>query len=1396
MTYRLSPRRAKTALGVVLIALCAAPPRLPGSTGDSVSFPNSVRAVATSAAAAAKAPRHAQVSRAILRSDERAASMTFEVALRMRNFDDLQARVARGEFISDAEKKSRYFPTAADHDTVVRWLKSNGLTVTRTDDNRLAVFGRGTVDAVARAFQVTFARVTTDEGEFTSAVTSPSLPADVAGAVAGVHGLQPHLRPHRLGLPKGVNPNDATSSSPPYFPSQIARVYNANSLSATGAGQTIAIYAFALPQSSDLTNFWGTTGISQSLANIKTVNVAGGPANPSTLDQTDYNNYEGFAEEVTLDTEWSSSLAPGATIRIYAASQNDPADNDEILQQVYADLPSQPNLHILSICIGGNELEVEHDYLIIEAQYMANLASAGVTVLSASGDSGALDMNGILDVSYPTSDPDVTGVGGTALLINHAGGVQSEVAWNGGGGVSAVFSRPPWQKGNGVPSGNMRLVPDVAAAADPNYGAFLYFQNSSSTSIGGTSWATPVWAAFCALVDQTRAANGLPPMGLLNTSIYSLMGTAAFRDITVGSDGYYSAGIGYDLCTGIGVPDVAVLAQAMLSPNLAPIVTGQLGNRTTVAGQPATFFITAFGAPTLSYQWQRLPVGASVWTNLTDSGTYSGSATPTLIVSGTTLAMSGDEFQCSVSNSLGSAVSSPPATLGVNTSGVTTLAGWPGVAGSANGAGWAARFNYPGGVRISSSGTIYVADSSNYTVRQITPAGVVTTLAGTAGTSGSANGSASAALFNGIGGVAPDTHGNVYVADSGNYTIRLISSTGTVSTVAGLAGTSGHADGSGTAAQFSDPENLAFDVTTGNIYVADGMGNTIRMVTPAGVVTTLAGSGTAGSANLTGSAAEFSDPSGIAVDTSSNVYVGDTGNDTIRKITPAGVVTTLAGLAGHSGSANGNGTSARFDAPAGVAVDSAGNVYVADTGNDTIREISPSGTVTTLAGSAGIEENIDGPPLDARFWTPGDIAIDSSGTLYVADTYNMTIRRYITGAVTAPSITAEPLAQTTVAGGSAMFSVAAAGTQPFSYQWYLNGIQVVGATSSSLTLTNIGTSQAGSYTVTVSNSAGTATSSGAIMVVNYSARLVDIAARGVVGTGSNILIAGFGVGGTGSKKVLIRGVGPSLAVAPFYVGGTLASPELALYDSGTLPGESAPEVIVSNNNGWANNPTSGDSPITITATGATAAVMSSVGAFPLQVGSADAAMLVTAPSGNYTAEVSGAGGATGVALAEIYDADTGTPATRLSNISARAVVGVGANILIGGFAITGTTPETVLIRAVGPGLATAPFFLPGALFAPTLTLYDSGTLSGESGAQIIASNKGWSNGPDAGASPVPAGLQTATGEIFTTVGAFSLASGSADCAMIATLPPGNYTAEVSGTNGTTGIALVEIYEVP
>ncbi|MDL1948765.1 hypothetical protein FBQ97_03005, partial [Acidobacteria bacterium ACD] len=323
---------------------------------------------------------------------------------------------------------------------------------------------------------------------------------------------------------------------------------------------------------------------------------------------------------------------------------------------------------------------------------------------------------------------------------------------------------------------------------------------------------------------------------------------------------------------------------------------------------------------------------------------------------------------------------------------VSTLAGQVQTAGWADGTGTAARFYNPRGVAVAGSGNVFVADNFNSTIREVTPAGVVTTFVGLASPFGWVDATGTAALFNSPAGVATDGSGNVYVADS-SHVIRRVTSGGVVSTLAGLAGTSGNADGTGTTARFSGPQGVAVD-SAGTVTVGDSYNHAIRQVSSAGVVTTLAGlPGTSGSADGTGTAARFYLPASVARDDGGNVYVADRGNHAIRVVTPGGVVTTLAGQPGTSGSVDGTGTAARFYRPQGVAVDAAGNVFVADTDNQTIRKVTPGGVVTTLAGLAGQRGTADGTGSTARFNGPWGIGVDGAGNAYVADFNNNTVRR-------------------------------------------------------------------------------------------------------------------------------------------------------------------------------------------------------------------------------------------------------------------------------------------------------------------------------------------------------------------------------------------------------------------
>jgi hypothetical protein len=371
-----------------------------------------------------------------------------------------------------------------------------------------------------------------------------------------------------------------------------------------------------------------------------------------------------------------------------------------------------------------------------------------------------------------------------------------------------------------------------------------------------------------------------------------------------------------------------------------------------------------------------------------------------------------------------------------------------------------------------------------------------------------------------------------------------------------------------------------------------------------------------------------------------------------------------------------------------------------------------------------------------------------------------------------PSISVQPYSESVAAGSTAVFHcVADSGT----YQWRLNGNAlsdgngISGATSKTLIISGASVSNAGNYACAVTNPAGTTTSNTASLNVsstNDPGRLVNISCRAGVGTGANILIVGFVSGGTGTsgtQPVLIRGTGPAL-LASFGVPGTLPDPALSLYQ-GTN--------VVASNTGWG----SGGNASTITAED------TAVGAFTLtNTASKDSALYIqNLATNSYTAQIAGASGDTGVALAEVYDATpTGTytsASPRIINISARVQVGTGGNILIAGFVIGGSTSKTVLIRASGPALGV--FGVPGTLADPQLTLY--------SGSTALASNSGWGGG-------------TAISNTAAAVGAFAWSNPSSlDSALLVTLPPGGYTVQVAGAAGTatdTGVALVEVYDVP
>ncbi|OFV92099.1 MAG: hypothetical protein A3H95_05125 [Acidobacteria bacterium RIFCSPLOWO2_02_FULL_64_15] len=558
--------------------------------------------------------------------------------------------------------------------------------------------------------------------------------------------------------------------------------------------------------------------------------------------------------------------------------------------------------------------------------------------------------------------------------------------------------------------------------------------------------------------------------------------------------------------TGTATSNAAVLTLAG-----APTITTQPASQTTFTGANTSFSVVAAGTPTLTYQWQ-VSTGAYV---------------------------------------------------------VSTVAG-TGVLGDVNQS--PAQLNQPFGVAVGIDGTKYVADTYNHAIRKITTAGVVTVLAGAqgadAGASGLVNANGAAARFLYPVGIAVDSSDNVYVGDWGNCAIRNVTPAGDVTTLAG-SGTCGIIiNATGTAAQFSNVYGVAVG-PDGAVYVADAGNHAIRKVTSGGVVTTFAGTGVSG--GLSASPAQFNNPGGVAVDASGTVYVADTSNHAVRKITSAGVVTTLAGN-GTAGPITAT-SPAQFSSPWGIAVNSAGTVvYVADTSNHAIRRVSQSGNVLTIAGTGAFGAITADP---AQFNSPYAVAVDGAGTVLIADTNNSTVRQaslwadvanvppyggvtadtltvtsaplsldrkayrvMVTNGVAsaisnaaalrvfeAPSFTTNPINQTVAAGANASFTVAASGNPPPGFQWQVstdggmtwsdltNAAPYGGVTTTTLTVTNVTLALNGfRYRAVATNSAGSATSFAATLAITGAPLIASQPFSVTVASGVNATFSVFALG--------------------------------------------------------------------------------------------------------------------------------------------------------------------------------------------------------------------------------------------------------------------------------------------
>ena len=533
-------------------------------------------------------PHGLMVAAARPENSQETMKVVFSLAIPADAQAKLQQMVADGKVASPKDIARNFSADPADAKALSSWLKSEGFKVDKISGDRTSLYAHGTVEQIQKSLNVNMVRVTKDGITYTAAQDAPSLPADVGKNVSAIVGLQPFRRAHkqfRICTPQsGVTaplrhpkraatkktaktggktrksnapaPAATASVQDGYLVSEILKAYNADGLSLSGKGQTIAILIDTFPAPADLTAFWKLNGLKTTIKQIEMINVNGVSMPPQ----------EG---EETLDAQWTSGIAPGAKIKIYASGTLSFADLDSALDRIITDLATEPGMRQLSISLGLGETFMAPDEIKAQSQKFLRLAALGVNVFVASGDAGSNpdvtghSSGGPIQVEYESSDINVIGVGGTTLNLKPDGSVQSERGWTGsGGGKSGRFTRQAWQHGPGIPTGNQRLVPDVALAADPNTGACVILHGQRQ-QIGGTSWSTPVWAGFCALINEARVKAGKPALTFLPPKLYPLLGSSSFRDITAGSNGAFSASAGYDMVTGIGVPNVKQLISAL-----------------------------------------------------------------------------------------------------------------------------------------------------------------------------------------------------------------------------------------------------------------------------------------------------------------------------------------------------------------------------------------------------------------------------------------------------------------------------------------------------------------------------------------------------------------------------------------------------------------------------------------------------------------------------------------------------------------------------------------------------------------------------------------------------------------------------------------------------------------
>ncbi len=992
----------------------------------------------------------------------------------------------------------------------------------------------------------------------------------------------------------------------------------------------------------------------------------------------------------------------------------------------------------------------------------------------------------------------------------------------------------------------------VTEYADAGPAAAIAVTATASGSNVALSWNSAEGATYKVESSSDNATwttlSSAVTSGGLTTSYTATTNTTYYR-VTLTAIASYDTGGTYG--TPVGKTATAIYG----TPATAPSITTQPTSTTVTAGTSVTFTVVASGTGTLSYQWSKAGTAISGATSASytiasptsaDAGSYTvavtnsaGSTTSnaaTLTVNSTATAPAITTQPSSQTVTAGASVSFTVAASGTSPltyqwkksgtaiSGATSATYTIASAQSADAGSYTCVVTNSVGSATSNAATLTVSAAATAPAITTQPTNTSVTAGSAATFAVVASGTTplSYQWYKGSAAITGATAATYSItsaqsADAGSYTCVVTNSAGSVTTNAATLSVSTAA----VAPSITTPPASATVATGGSVVftvTASGTAPLSYQWYKGGIAVTGA---TTSNYALTG--VQAADAGTYTVTVTNSAGSSTSGAATLTVTTaataptiathPANATVTAGGSATFSITASGTAPLSYQWQKAGVAISGAtsasyaiSSAQTADAGSYTCVVTNSAGSVTSNAAtltvtSAAVAPSIATQPVNATVtagasatfsvvangtaplsyqWQKNGVAITgaTAASYTIASTQTTDAGSYtcivtnatgsetssgatltVNAATAPPSITAQPSTVTVVAGAGATFTIVASGAAPLSYQWYKDSAALSGAVAASYSIASAQASDAGSYACVVTNSVGTTTSSAATLTVTSStlpaatlaAGIVNLAVRTRIGGTAGTPIVGFVLNGAGAgKRLIVRAVGPTL-LASFGLTSALADPQLQLWSGST--------VVATNDNWLAND----------------AAAMAAVGAFPLNAGSGDAAIVMSLAPGAYTTPVSAPGDASGVVLVEAYDGATADTSARLINASARAFVGTGDDVLIPGFVIAGEGSVRVIVRAIGPGLAA--FGVPGTLADPQITLY--------SGSMAIATNDDWGNASNA----------ADIASVSAQAGAFSLPAGSKDAVLLASLSAGAYTAVVRGAGGTTGTALVELYLV-